>query len=179
MSEASTRILGIDPGSRITGFGIVDYANSKASHVASGCIKVSGEGFPERLTHIFEAVSALVKTHAPHQLAIEQVFMHRNANSALKLGQARGAALIACSTRGLSVHEYSPNAIKQSVTGRGHADKVQVQHMIKVLLNLGESPSSDQADALAVALCHGHMQETEQRIANSTSAAAARLRQMR
>lgn len=161
---ATIRILGIDPGSRVTGFGMIDYSRSGLRHVDSGCIRVSGDALAQRLTHIFDAVSDLVTALEPQQLAIEQVFMHRNAGSALKLGQARGAALVACATRGIDVYEYAPNQIKQSVTGQGHAAKTQVQHMIKVLLGLEHPPADDQADALAVAICHGHVQETARRI---------------
>lgn len=158
------RILGIDPGSRITGYGIIDFHKNHARHVASGCIHVRGSDLSARLRAIFDGIATLVESEAPAELAVEQVFFHRNAASALKLGQARGAALMAGVTRGLPLYEYSPNQVKQAVTGRGHAQKDQVQHMIKMLLGLRELPASDAADALAVAICHGHTSQTRARI---------------
>jgi crossover junction endodeoxyribonuclease RuvC len=164
----AVRILGIDPGSRITGYGIVDFRGNHLTHVASGRIQVLGEGLPARLGHIFEALGEVLETHEPHEMAVEQVFMHRNADSALKLGQARGAAILAGVTRGLPVAEYMPNQIKQAVTGRGHAEKGQVQQMMKILLCLAQPPASDAADALAVAVCHGHMRQTALRLEGAT-----------
>ncbi len=108
----------------------------------------------QRLQEIFQSLSQLIAEFQPDTLAIEKVFMHRNADAALKLGQARGAAIVAAVNAGLAVYEYSPNAIKQAVVGHGHADKIQVQHMVRVLLNLPGTPQADAADALAVALCH-------------------------
>ncbi|MFK8068710.1 MAG: crossover junction endodeoxyribonuclease RuvC [Gammaproteobacteria bacterium] len=154
-------MLGIDPGSRITGFGIIDVQGQKNAHVHSGCIRTSKDGdFPIRLKEIFIEVSALVKEYQPQELAIEKVFMNKNADSALKLGQARGSAMVAAMQSDLEVYEYSPNRIKQSIVGRGHADKTQVQHMIKMLLMLPEPPQEDQADALAVAVCHAHSRQS-------------------
>lgn len=155
-----TRIVGIDPGSRITGYGIIEFDRNTPRHVANGCIQVRGETLAEKLGVIYEAVSALVSTHHPDEMAVEQVFMHRNAQSALKLGHARGAALLAGIRGDLAVYEYAPSQIKQAITGRGHADKTQIQHMVRVLLGLREVPPSDAADALAVALCHGHTRAT-------------------
>ena len=155
-----TRILGIDPGSRITGFGVLDFDGSQSRYVASGCIRVQAETLGQRLRSIFEGITAIVDEHRPQELAIEQVFMHRNAASALKLGHARGVALVAGEMRALSVHEYTATQIKQAVTGRGRGTKEQVQHMIKVLLSLPATPQQDAADALAVALCHAHTQGT-------------------
>lgn len=168
------RILGIDPGSRVTGYGIVDFHQNHARHVASGCIHITGRDLTARLRAIFDGISALVDSESPTELAVEQVFFHRNAASALKLGQARGAALMAGVTRGLPLYEYSPNQVKQAVTGRGHAPKDQVQHMIKMLLCLRELPASDAADALAVAICHGHTSQTMARIKRSASSAGTR-----
>lgn len=155
-----TRILGIDPGSRTTGFGIVDFNGSAATCVTCGCIHARGATLAERLRVIYQDVSELVSMHRPEEMAAEQVFVHRNASSALKLGQARGVALLAGVMQGVPVYEYSPNLIKQAVTGKGHAAKEQVQHMIRVLLQLAELPAADAADALAVALCHGHTRST-------------------
>lgn len=165
------RILGIDPGSRITGYGIIDFHKNHVRHIASGCIHVRGSDLSARLRAIFEGIATIVDSEGPAELAVEQVFFHRNAASALKLGQARGAALMAGVARGLPLYEYSPNQVKQAVTGRGHAQKDQVQHMIKILLGLRELPASDAADALAVAICHGHTNQTRARM--ETAAARA------
>ena len=159
-----TRILGVDPGSRITGYGIIDFDGSRLAHVSSGCIAARGDHLGERLRRIFDALSEVVAGHDPDEMAVESVFVHRNPDSALKLGQARGAALLAGLTRDVPVFEYSPNQIKQAVTGRGHAGKEQVQHMVKVLLGVARVPPQDAADALAVAICHGHIRETKARM---------------
>lgn len=161
------RILGVDPGSRITGYGVVDSAPNRVVHVASGCLHLRAESMPGRLDEIFSGLGAIIEAHSPTELSIERVFMHRNADSAIKLGQARGVALVAATSHHLSVEEYSPNQIKQSVTGRGHAAKQQVQHMIRVLLNLDTEPPTDAADALAAAICHAHFRETKIRLASA------------
>lgn len=153
------RILGIDPGSKITGYGIIDLEGNHATHVAHGDIQVTGDTQGTKLHFIYEQLGQLIAEYTPAEAAIERVFMHRNADSALKLGQARGAAMVACVKLGLEVHEYTANQIKQATVGKGHADKHQVQHMVKVLLCLAEPPPADAADALAVALCHGHTRE--------------------
>jgi len=150
------RILGIDPGSRLTGFGIIEIHRFKAVYVTSGCIRMQSKPMPLRLQEIYTGISQIIEQYQPTVSAIEEVFMYRNAASALKLGQARGVAIVACVQQGLPVHEYAPTQIKKAVVGNGHADKVQVQHMIKVLLSLSNTPQEDAADALAVALCHTH-----------------------
>jgi crossover junction endodeoxyribonuclease RuvC len=151
------RILGIDPGSRITGFAVIDSDGRRSQHVDSGCIRLdTGVPVPQRLGDLYQEVAAIVERHRPVELAIEQVFLAKNADSALKLGQARGAAICAALSVGVEVHEYSPKSVKQAVVGSGGADKVQVQHMIKVILSMNEDPAEDQADALAVAVCHAH-----------------------
>jgi crossover junction endodeoxyribonuclease RuvC len=165
------RILGIDPGSRITGYGIIDFHRNHARHVASGSIHVRGSDLTVRLRAIFDGISTIVDSEGPTVVAVEQVFFHRNAASALKLGQARGAALMAGVARGLPLYEYSPNQVKQAVTGRGHAPKDQVQHMIKMLLCLRDLPASDAADALAVAICHGHTSHTLARMESASARA--------
>ena len=124
--------------------------------MTSGCVRTEQKALPDRLRVIFEGVQELINTYQPDEMAIEQVFMHRNADSALKLGQARGSAICAGVTAALPVGEYSPREIKQAVVGRGGADKSQVQHMVRTLLALSDIPQADAADALAVALCHGH-----------------------
>jgi len=150
------RILGLDPGSRVTGYGVVDAGQSGVRYVASGCIRVGNGAMPKRLLEIHRHVTELVDTYTPTEIAIERVFMHRNPDSALKLGQARGAALCGACHRGAPVFEYAPRAIKQTVTGTGAAEKGQVQHMIKVLLAVDGRIGGDAADALAIALCHAH-----------------------
>ena len=159
-----TRILGIDPGSRVTGYGIIDQQGQRIDYVASGCIRVAGAAIAERLGEIFDGVSRIIDEYHPEQMAVERVFMNKNADSALKLGQARGAAICAGVTRAIPVAEFVAREIKQAVVGRGGAAKEQVQHMICVLLSLDRQPPSDAADALAVAICHGHHRETGQRI---------------
>jgi crossover junction endodeoxyribonuclease RuvC len=158
------RILGIDPGSRFTGFGIIEVSDGRTLHVHQGVIKAGSGEFPERLGIIFSGVSALIDEFGPDEFAIENVFVSKNASSALKLGQARGAAICAAIARNLPVSEYSPRSVKQAIVGRGSADKVQVQHMVTVLLQLKEKPLEDAADALAVALCHQHTQQTTERM---------------
>jgi len=148
------RILGIDPGSQNTGYGIVDWHGGGARYVASGAIRTQGAEFPPRLRQIFDGVQALMREYAPDEVAIERVFVHVNPDSALKLGQARGAALCAALARGAPAHEYAPRQIKMAVSGYGAADKAQVAQMVTTLLALTARPVADAADALAVALCH-------------------------
>ena len=160
---STVRIIGIDPGSRSTGYGVVDADGVRLVHVASGFVRTEEGHWSGRLHGIFKRLGAVIDMHAPRELAIEKVFMHRNPSSALKLGQARGVAVLAGSMRALSVHEYSPNEVKQAVTGKGHATKEQIQYMTRVLLALREPPQADQADALAVAICHAHMRTAIER----------------
>ena len=150
------RILGIDPGSRMTGFGILDFDGDRATYVTSGSVQSIDGAFPERLRLIYESVRTIADEYRPEALAIESVFVHKNPGSALKLGHARSAALCATFTLDLSVFEYAPREIKQAVVGTGGATKEQVQHMVVSLLKLDGTPSPDAADALAAALCHGH-----------------------
>jgi len=151
-------ILGIDPGSRLTGYGVVKHQGRNFEYLGSGCIKAisAGEDLGDRLQTIFAGVSELIIQFKPDMFAIEQVFMAKNPDSALKLGQARGAAIVAATNSGLTIAEYSARQIKQSVVGTGAAKKEQVQHMVKTILKLPGTPQADAADALAVALCHGH-----------------------
>jgi crossover junction endodeoxyribonuclease RuvC len=148
------RILGLDPGSRITGYGVVDAGRQGVRYVASGCIRVGQGEMAPRLLQIHRHVTELVDAYGPVEIAVERVFMHRNPDSALKLGQARGAALCGACHGGAPVFEYAPRAVKQTVTGTGRAEKAQVAHMIKALLALEGRVSADAADALAIALCH-------------------------
>lgn len=154
-----TRILGIDPGSQRTGVGIVDVAaDGRLQHVHhETVVLVEAETFALRLKMLFERLSAVVEAWQPREVAIERVFMARNPDSALKLGQARGAALCALVTRELEVHEYAAREVKQSIVGTGAADKSQIQHMVGVLLSLQGRIQADAADALALALTHAHM----------------------
>ena len=147
------RILGIDPGSRLTGYGIVDAQGTHLKFVDCGSISASGD-HAGRLRQIFRAIESLVSKHGPDEIAIERLFVHRNADSALKLGQARAAALCATFSAELPVHEYAARHIKKAVVGKGSAEKSQVQHMVRMLLGLREAPGPDAADALAAALCH-------------------------
>lgn len=149
-------ILGIDPGSRITGFGVIDAGEREPRYIASGCIRLKDDQLAQRLAQIYAGISELIALHRPAEVAIEQVFMSKNADSALKLGQARGAAIVCVANHGLPVSEYAARQIKQAVTGSGAADKVQVQHMVTAALRLSASPQADAADALAVALTHLH-----------------------
>ena len=163
------RVLGIDPGSRITGYGVIETDGRRSRHLASGCIQTLETEFTARLGEIFRALADIVADQAPDEVAVEQVFMAKNAVSALKLGQARGAAIAAVVNGGVPVYEYTPRAVKQAVVGTGGADKTQVAHMVKVLLNLREKLAADQADALAVALCHAHSSEGRARLGGAAS----------
>lgn len=149
-------ILGIDPGSRITGFGVINAVGHKLEYIASGCIRMTELELPEKLGQIFEGVTELINLHQPQEFAIEQVFMGKNADSALKLGQARGVAIVAAVQQGLPVAEYAARAVKQAVVGRGGAEKEQVQHMVQAILKLPGKPQADAADALAIAITHAH-----------------------
>ncbi|HLF31808.1 MAG TPA: crossover junction endodeoxyribonuclease RuvC [Xanthomonadales bacterium] len=158
------RILGIDPGSRCTGFGIIEVRGDRTVCISHGVIRTGGGEFPQRLGVIFSGVREVIRNHSPDQLAIESVFVSRNPASALKLGQARGAAICAAIAHDLPVAEYSPRSVKQAIVGRGGAEKAQIKHMVAVLLQLREEIEEDAADALAVALCHQHTQQTLQRM---------------
>lgn len=174
-----TRILGIDPGSRLTGFGIIEMQGTRALWISSGCIRSRGDGLDSRLKSICQALEELLQEHRPDEVAIEQVFMHRNADSALKLGQARGAAISTVALRSIPVSEYSPREIKKALVGKGNASKEQVQHMVRHLLGLNKLPQEDAADALAAALCHAHLRQTMQRLAPQLPAGTRRLRRRR
>ena len=150
-----TLILGIDPGSRVTGYGVIRVEGVKQYYVGSGCIRTTDKiSLPEKLEEIFRGVTEIIQTFGPSEIAIEKIFMARNADSALKLGQARGVAIVAGANLGLPVHEYEARKVKQAVVGTGAATKEQVQHMVQRLLSLDGKPQADAADALAIALCH-------------------------
>lgn len=154
-----TIILGIDPGSRITGYGLIRETNRKLEYIDSGCIRTSSETeLSQRLLKIYDGICQLMDQYCPAEVAIEQIFMHQNPSSALKLGHARGVAMVAAASHRVKVSEYSAREVKQSVVGYGAAQKSQVNHMVVQLLSLNSTPQSDAADALALAICHSHMQ---------------------
>lgn len=153
----SVRVLGIDPGSRITGYGLVEISGTRSAWLAHGRIRCDEGSLGERLLKIFSELSAVIRTYRPQEAAVESVFVKRNAASAIVLGQARGAAICALAGAGLQIAEYAPAQIKSAVVGHGRAEKNQIQHMVKALLKLAEAPPADAADALAVALCHAHL----------------------
>ncbi|MEW5008559.1 MAG: crossover junction endodeoxyribonuclease RuvC [Cycloclasticus sp.] len=159
------RILGIDPGSRVTGYGLIEVNGRAVKYVDSGCIRTGGGALPSRLKTIHLGVREIIQHYKPQEMAVEQVFMAKNADSALKLGQARAAAICAVFDDDIEVFEYAARQIKQALVGKGSADKTQVQHMVKVLLKLKGTPQMDASDALGVALCHLHSQQTATRIA--------------
>ncbi len=153
----AVRILGIDPGLRVTGFGLIDRIGQRLSYVTSGCIRTDGDAsLPERLRTILENLGEVIAARLPAQVAVEKVFVNVNPQSTLLLGQARGAAICAAVNRGLPVAEYTALQVKQAVVGNGHAQKEQVQAMVARLLGLAGVPSPDAADALACAICHAH-----------------------
>ncbi|MBF0273428.1 MAG: crossover junction endodeoxyribonuclease RuvC [Magnetococcales bacterium] len=150
-----TRVLGIDPGTTVTGWGVVESKGSGFGHVAHGCIRTSPDTpLPQRLGQIFTGLTAAIHAHRPEVVTVEEIFVSMNVQSALKLGQARGSAIVAANAQGLEVFEYTALQIKQAVVGYGRAEKSQVQAMVKMLLSLPAAPPQDAADALAGALCH-------------------------
>jgi crossover junction endodeoxyribonuclease RuvC len=157
MNDPTVRILGIDPGLRITGFGVIDKVGQKLRYVTSGCVRSrDSDGLPERIKTLLEGIGEVIATYQPQQSAVEKVFVNVNPQSTLLLGQARGAALSALVSAGLPVAEYTALQVKQAVVGHGKAAKEQVQQMVMRLLELPGAPSPDAADALACAICHAH-----------------------
>jgi crossover junction endodeoxyribonuclease RuvC len=150
------RILGLDPGLRVTGYGVIDKAGGKLAYVTSGCVKTPPGELPDRLKSILMGVQEVISLYTPAEVAVEKVFVNVNPQSTLLLGQARGAAICAAVLQDLAVSEYTALQVKQAVVGNGHANKEQVQEMVKRLLKLPASPSADAADALACAICHAH-----------------------
>jgi crossover junction endodeoxyribonuclease RuvC len=164
------RVLGIDPGFRVTGYGVVDTNGHESRHIASGVIQVrSLEAGAERLARIFAEVGEVIEAYQPAELAIERVFVHKNADSALKLGQARAAAICASFGKDITVFDYAAREVKQAIVGKGGAGKQQVQHMVRVLLGLSAELElqEDAADALGIALCHAHTRTLKQRYAGA------------
>ncbi|MCR3755735.1 MAG: crossover junction endodeoxyribonuclease RuvC [Sodalis sp. Psp] len=160
-------ILGIDPGSRITGYGIIRQEGCKLSYVGSGCIRTKVNDLPGRLKLIYSGINEIITQFQPNCLAIEQVFMAKNSDSALKLGQARGVAIVAAINLDLPVFEYAARQVKQTVVGVGSAEKNQVQHTVRTLLKLPANPQMDAADALAIAITHCHVSQNALRIGGS------------
>lgn len=162
-------ILGIDPGSRLTGYGVIEQHKQSLTYLGSGVIRTQAEDLPTRLKRIYAGVTEIILQFKPDTFAIEQVFMAKNADSALKLGQARGTAIVAAVNQALPVFEYAARLVKQTVVGTGSADKAQVQHMVSKILNLSVSPQADAADALAIAITHANTQPHSTYVANFLS----------
>lgn len=160
-------ILGIDPGSRITGYGVIRQTGRQLTYLGSGCIRTNTTELPARLKLIYAGVCEIITQFSPDFFAIEQVFMAKNADSALKLGQARGAAIVAAVNHDLPVFEYAARQVKQTVVGIGSAEKSQVQHMVRTLLKLPANPQADAADALAIAITHCHVSQNAARMSDS------------
>lgn len=171
-----TILLGIDPGSRHTGYGVIEQVGNRTSVIAFGTISTSGAEMAPRLGTIFGGLCEVMAAHRPVEVSIEKVFMARNPDSALKLGQARGAALTAVVQSNVPVFEYSARQVKQAVVGRGGAEKGQVAEMVRHILKLDKRPQEDAADALAIALCHAHMRVALARIAGASSVRGGRIR---
>lgn len=172
-------VLGIDPGSRVTGFGVIRINGNRTQFIDCGCVRTEkATTTADKLALIFQGVSGIIAEYQPDQMAIEQVFMARNADSALKLGQARGVAMVAGAQQQLAVHEYSARQIKQAVVGTGAATKQQMQTMVVKLLGLSAEPAADAADALGVALCHAHMSGGLMRLATEAKWRRGRARSL-
>lgn len=161
------RVLGIDPGSNVTGFGVVEKSGASLGHIDNGCCRVRSASFSGRLQEIFAALSDVLKKYRPEAVAVEKVFFAKNPMSALKLGESRGVAILAAAQFSLPVFEYSTREVKQAVTGYGQATKEQIQQMVRRLLNLREPAAEDASDALAVAICHLHSHALQERIRRS------------
>ena len=168
-------ILGIDPGSRITGYGLIEVIGQQTRYVESGCLRLQATALADRLRQLYVQLTEIIEQYRPDQMAIEQVFMASNPDSALKLGQARGVAIVATACQNIPVAEYSARQVKKAVVGRGAADKQQVQHMIKILLNIPHKLQADAADALGIALCHAHAQHFQQIVGQTGRIQAGRL----
>jgi crossover junction endodeoxyribonuclease RuvC len=173
MGQAGMRVLGIDPGLRHTGWGVIDVAGARLTHVAHGTISPAGTALADRLAHLFVRLTEVVAIHAPDAAAVEQTFVNRDAAGTLKLGQARGVALLVPALAGLVVGEYAPNAVKKAVVGAGHAGKDQIVHMVRVHLPGLGTAGADAADALAIAICHAHHLQSAGRLSAALARAGA------
>jgi crossover junction endodeoxyribonuclease RuvC len=174
LNGTSLRILGLDPGSQATGYGVIDWRAGQARFVACGTIRTRGDAFLPRLRQIFDGVQSLMREYTPDEIAVERVFMHRNADSALKLGQARGAALCAALATAQSIYEYAPREVKLAVVGQGGAEKQQVQMMVRTLLHLEGDLRADSADAIGLALCHAYSRAARATVAVASGRGRAR-----
>ncbi len=154
------RVMGLDPGLRALGWGVVDVSGPRLKHVANGIIRTNSGTLGPRLAALFDALSEIFETYAPNEAAVEQTFVNRDGAGTLKLGQARGIAMLVPARAGIEVGEYAPNAVKKAVVGVGHADKVQIAHMVKMQLPGADIAGPDAADALAIAICHAHVMQT-------------------
>jgi crossover junction endodeoxyribonuclease RuvC len=168
-------ILGVDPGSRLTGYGIINAVGNRLEYVTCGCIRLPDVDHPQRLKQIFDSLCKIIEEYAPQECAIEEVFLGKSVSSALKLGQARGSAMVACLHHDLPVAEYSARKVKQALVGKGSAEKGQVQHMVKVLLGVAGNLQEDAADALAIAICHANTKASLLKIAGARSFSNGRL----
>ncbi|WP_116963174.1 crossover junction endodeoxyribonuclease RuvC [Fastidiosibacter lacustris] len=169
-------ILGIDPGSRITGFGVLKIQAKDCLYLTSGCIRITKENTGERLKQIQDSIHEIISAYRPTEAAIEQIFMFQNPGAALKLGQARGVAMCTLANNNLPINEYSAKQVKQAVVGNGNASKYQVQHMVQTFLQLSSKPQADAADALAIAICHFHSYNSLTYIPGATKIVRGRLR---
>jgi crossover junction endodeoxyribonuclease RuvC len=167
------RVLGIDPGLRRTGWGVIDVAGARLSHVAHGTISPLGEALADRLASLYALLTSVIETHSPDAAAVEQTFVNRDAAGTLKLGQARGVALLVPALAGLVVGEYAPNAVKKAVVGVGHAGKDQIAHMVRVHFPGIGPTGADAADALAIAICHAHHLQSAGRLSAALARAGA------
>jgi crossover junction endodeoxyribonuclease RuvC len=167
------RIIGIDPGLRCLGWGVVDVDGSRLRHVANGICRSEGDALSERLLSLHVQLTAVVARHAPEAAAIEMTFVNRDGAGTLKLGQARGVAMLVPAAAGIPVAEYAPNAIKKAVVGAGHADKRQIDHMVRMQLPGADPVGPDAADALAIALCHAFHARSSGRLAQALAAGGA------
>jgi len=165
------RVIGLDPGLRRTGWGVIDSANGRLRHVANGACTTGSGDLAGRLVQLFDQIQAVIATHQPDQAAVEHTFVNKDAAGTLKLGQARAMSLLVPALQGLPVAEYAPNAVKKAVVGVGHADKAQIQHMVAMLLPGAEVAGPDAADALAIAICHAWRAGASARIARAVEAA--------
>lgn len=166
------RVLGIDPGLRCLGWGVIEVSGSRLSHVANGAIRTGGADLAGRLVTLFQGLSEVLSLYAPDAAAVEQTFVNRDGAGTLKLGQARGVAVLAVARAGLAVGEYAPNAVKKAVVGVGHADKTQIAHMVRHQFPGVALSGADAADALAIAICHAHHLQSAGRLAAALKGAA-------
>jgi len=167
------RVIGIDPGLRNMGWGVIDVAGSRLSHVANGVCHGKGDDLADRLLALYDALSAVFAEHVPQTAAVEQTFVNKDGVATLKLGQARGIAMLVPAQAGISVGEYAPNAVKKAVVGVGHADKNQIDHMVRLQLPGVEIAGADAADALAIAICHAHHAQSAGRLSDALARASA------